>query len=137
MTSSLCLIYLLLPVSIERWIRYVAKMGDWHNIKFKPNSHRLAKRNLHRQGLEAFLLMQQTIRRKGSRVVSGLKLLFYRYMFGGLASDMAPWRKINSKIGASRLVGFERKQTTLPSTSLCTNAVMRSLRNIAVAKSSS
>ena len=89
-------------------------MNQWYLIQFKPNSHRLAERNLHRQGFNTFLPMQKITRRKASRFVSDLKPLFPGYMFVSVNSDLAPWRSINSTIGVSRLVSFERKPKPLP-----------------------
>ena len=89
-------------------------MNHWHLIQFKPNSHRLAERNLHRQGLETFLPMQKITRRKASRFVSDLKPLFPGYMFVSVKSDLEPWRAINSTIGVSKLVSFEGKPKPLP-----------------------
>ena len=89
-------------------------MNHWYLIKFKPNSHRLAERNLHRQGFQTFLPMQQITRRKASRFVSDLKPLFPGYMFVSLNTVLAPWRTINSTIGVSRLVSFEGKPKPLP-----------------------
>jgi len=76
-------------------------MNQWYLIQFKPNSHRLAERNLHRQGFDTFLPMQKITRRKGSRFVSDLKPLFPGYMFVSVNSDLAPWRTINSTIGGA------------------------------------
>ena len=89
-------------------------MNHWYLIQFKPNSHRLAERNLHRQGLETFLPMQKITRRKASRFVSDLKPLFPGYMFVSVNSELAPWRAINSTIGVSKLVSFEGKPKPLP-----------------------
>jgi transcriptional antiterminator RfaH len=89
-------------------------MNHWYLIQFKPNSYRLAERNLHRQGFGTFLPMQQITRRKASRFVSNLEPLFPGYMFVSLNSELAPWRKINSTIGVSRLVSFEWKPKPLP-----------------------
>ena len=89
-------------------------MSQWYLIQFKPNSHRLAQRNLHRQGFETFLPMQKITRRKNSRFVSDLQPLFPGYMFGGVNSALAPWHAINSTIGVSRLVCFEGKPKPLP-----------------------
>jgi transcriptional antiterminator RfaH len=90
------------------------QMNQWYLIQFKPNSHRLAERNLHRQGFETFLPMQEITRRKASRFVSDLKPLFPGYMFVSVNSDLAPWRTINSTIGVSKLVSFEGKPKPLP-----------------------
>jgi len=89
-------------------------MNHWYLIQFKPNSHRLAERNLHRQEFETFLPMQQLTRRKGSRFVSDLKPLFPGYMFVSVNSELAPWRAINSTLGVSKLVSLEGKPTPLP-----------------------
>ena len=89
-------------------------MNHWYLIQFKPNSHRLAERNLHRQGFETFLPMQNITSRKASRFVSDLKPLFPGYMFVSLKTELAPWRTINSTIGVSRLVSFEGKPKPIP-----------------------
>jgi transcriptional antiterminator RfaH len=90
------------------------KMNQWYVIQFKPNSHRLAERNLHRQGFETFLPMQKITRRKTSRFVDDLKPLFPGYMFVSVNSELGPWRAINNTIGVSRLVSFEGKPKPLP-----------------------
>lgn len=89
-------------------------MSHWYLIQFKPNSHRLAERNLHRQGFETFLPMQKLTRRKASRFVSDLKPLFPGYMFVSVNAELAPWRTINSTIGVSKLVSFGGKPKPLP-----------------------
>ena len=89
-------------------------MNQWYLIQFKPNSHRLAERNLHRQGFQTFLPMQKITRRKASLFVNDLKPLFPGYMFVNVNSDLAPWRAINSTIGVSRLVSFVGKPKPLP-----------------------
>ena len=89
-------------------------MNQWYLIQFKPNSHRLAERNLLRQGFETFLPMQKVTRRKASSFVSDLKPLFPGYMFVSVNSELAPWRTIHSTIGVSRLVSFEGKPKPLP-----------------------
>ena len=89
-------------------------MNQWYLIQFKPNSHRLAERNLQRQGFETFLPMQKITRRKASRFVSDLKPLFPGYMFVSVNSELSPWRLINSTIGVSKLVSFEGKPKPLP-----------------------
>lgn len=88
-------------------------MNHWYLLQFKPNSHRLAQRNLHRQNFETFLPMQQITRRKASRFVSELKPLFPGYMFVSVNKELAPWRTINSTLGVSSLVGFEGKPKPL------------------------
>ena len=89
-------------------------MNHWYLIQFKPNSHRLAECNLHRQGFKTFLPMQQITRGKASRFTSDLKPLFPGYMFVSVNTVLAPWRTINSTIGVSRLVSFEGTPKSLP-----------------------
>lgn len=89
-------------------------MNHWYLIQFKPNSHHLAERNLHRQGFETFLPMHKTTRRKSSRFIDKLEPLFPGYMFTNVNTELAPWRRINSTIGVSRLVNFKGKPQPLP-----------------------
>lgn len=89
-------------------------MNQWHLLQFKPNSHRLAERNLQRQGFETFLPMQVTTQRKSSRFVSSLKPLLPGYMFVSIKLETAPWRKINSTLGVSRLLTFNGNPTPIP-----------------------
>ena len=89
-------------------------MKQWHLLQFKPNWHRLAVRNLQRQGFETFLPLQEITRRKASRFTVDLGPLFPGYMFMGVELDAAPWRAINSTIGVSRLVSFTDNYKPLP-----------------------
>ena len=76
----------------------------WFLLQYKPNSHRLALRNLHRQGFETFLPMQDVTQRHSTKFVQQRRPLFPGYMFVSFALDTAPWRKINSTVGVARLV---------------------------------
>ena len=89
-------------------------MNHWSLIQFKPNSHRLAERNLHQQGFETFLPMQEITRRKAFRFVNELKPLFPGYMFVNLNTELALWRSIKSTIGVSRIVGCLGNPQPLP-----------------------
>ena len=89
-------------------------MNHWYLIQFKPNSHRMAERNLQRQGFETFLPMQKITQRKASHFVNDAKPFFPGYMFVSVNSELAPWRTINSTMGVSRLVNFDGKPTPLP-----------------------
>ena len=89
-------------------------MKQWHLIQLKPNAHRLAEKNLRRQGFETFLPMHQVTRRSGSKFISDLRPLFPGYMFVGAGAAAAPWRKINSTVGVSRLVSFGSSHRPLP-----------------------
>ena len=89
-------------------------MTQWYLIQFKPNSHRLAERNLQRQGFETFLPLHEVARRKTSRFITDLRPLFPGYMFVGIDMNSAPWSKINSTLGVSRLVSFDGIPKPLP-----------------------
>lgn len=99
-------------------------MKHWYLIQFKSNSHRLAERNLKRQGFDVFLPMQEITRRKASRFVSDLRPLFPGYMFVGADRSAAPWHTINSTIGVSRLVSFDGAPKPLP-VSLVSSLMLR------------
>ncbi|MDB2501153.1 transcriptional activator RfaH [Planktomarina temperata] len=86
----------------------------WFLLQYKPNSHRLALRNLHRQGFETFLPMQDVTQRHSTKFVQQRRPLFPGYMFVSFALDTAPWRKINSTVGVARLVSFDGQPKALP-----------------------
>ena len=86
----------------------------WFLLQFKPNSHRLAERNLMRQGFKTFLPMQEVTRRKSTRFVNDLRPLFPGYMFVAFDPKSAPWRKINGTIGVSKLVSFDGQPKPVP-----------------------
>ena len=89
-------------------------MKQWHLVQFKPNSHRLAVRNLQCQGFETFLPLQEITHLKGSRFTVDIRPLFPGYMFVGVELNTAPWLKINCTIGVSRLVSFSDNYKSLP-----------------------
>jgi len=91
-------------------------MGSKHLLllQYKSNSHRLALRNLHRQGFETFLPMQDVTQRHSTKFVQQRRPLFSGYMFVSFALDTAPWRKINSTVGVARLVSFDGQSKALP-----------------------
>ena len=79
-------------------------MGNWYFIQFKRNSHRIAERNLNLQGFKTFLPLQEFTRKRGSEFLTSTKPLFPGYMFVSIELDGAPWHKINSTLGVSRLI---------------------------------
>ena len=86
----------------------------WFLLQYKLNSHRLALRNLHRQGFETFLPMQDITQRHPTKFVQQRRPLFPGYMFVSFALDTAPWHKINSTVGVARLVSFDGQPKALP-----------------------
>jgi len=87
---------------------------DWFLVQFKPNSHNVADRNLKRQGFTTFLPLQVATRRQNDRFVSETRPLFPGYMFILLDPKTAPWRKINSTYGVSRIVSFRDIPSPVP-----------------------
>lgn len=79
----------------------------WYLLQFKPNAYRLAERNLHRQGFETFLPLQEVTKRKATHFANDLRPLFPGYMFVAVKSEEAPWHKINSTIGVSKLISLD------------------------------
>ena len=79
---------------------------QWFLVQFKPNSSKLAERNLRRQGFKTFLPLQEATRRKASKFVNYLKPFFPGYMFIFIDGNSAPWKNINNTLGVSRLVTF-------------------------------
>ena len=73
------------------------KLTSWYIIQFKPNSHKIAVRNLQRQGFETFL-----------------PPLFSGYMFVACDQGQAPWRQINSTYGISRMLSFAEGHKPMP-----------------------
>ena len=86
----------------------------WFLLQFKPNSHRLAERNLHRQGFKSFLPMHEITKRKYNRYVSDLQPLFPGYMFVAFDPASAPWKQINCTSGVSKLVCFGNQPSLVP-----------------------
>lgn len=87
---------------------------NWYLIQLKPHSHRLAERNLTRQGFKTFMPMQEVMVRKAFRFENDLRPLFPGYMFVSVHSDFVPWYKINSTKGVSRLLSFNGRPKALP-----------------------
>ena len=79
-------------------------MGNLYLVQLKKNSHRIANRNLNQQGFKTFLPLQDLISRRGSKFLTSTKPLFPGYMFVRIQPDGAPWQKINSTLGVSRLI---------------------------------
>ena len=74
-------------------------MDNWYLIQFKRNSHRIAERNLNKQGFKTFLPLHDFTKRRGSEFLTSTKPLFPGYMFVSTQADGAPWYKISSTLG--------------------------------------
>ena len=89
-------------------------MGNWYLIQLKRNSHRIADRNLNQQGFKTFLPLQDLTSKRGSKFLTSTKPLFPGYMFVRIKPDGAPWQKINSTLGVSRLICQQGVPRTVP-----------------------
>ena len=87
---------------------------SWYLAQLKPNAHRIAERNLRRQGFETFLPLLEVTRRKSTTFVNELSPLFPGYMFVGFKPNVMPWSKINSTQGVSRIVAIRGRPTIVP-----------------------
>ena len=79
-------------------------MDNWYVIQFKRHAHHIAERNLNQQGFKTFLPSQDFTIKHGSKFLTTIKPLFPGYIFVRIKPDGAPWRKINSTLGVSRLI---------------------------------
>ena len=87
---------------------------EWFVLQFKSNSHRIAEKNLNRQGFETFLPLHDTTSRKLSRFINTSKPLFPGYMFIRFDKAESEWHKINSTYGVSRLITFNSIIKSIP-----------------------
>ncbi|ANK80003.1 MAG: transcriptional antiterminator [Rhizobiales bacterium NRL2] len=87
----------------------------WFLAQLKPNGHKLAERNLDRQGFRYFLPMQEETRRQRGKFLTLLRPLFPGYIFIAFDPDHGLWRKVNSTTGVARLVSFGRSPAPVPS----------------------
>ena len=87
---------------------------SWFLLQFKPRAHRVAEKNLNRQGFKTFLPLKEVTQRKRTRFTNELRPLFDGYMFVNFEMRKSPWRKINSTIGVSKLVSFGGRPKAVP-----------------------
>lgn len=78
----------------------------WYLAQLRPNSLRIAERNLHRQGFDLFCPVQTETRKVGAQFRTTESPMFPGYLFIRFDPALPGWRAINSTYGVSRLVGF-------------------------------
>lgn len=86
----------------------------WFLAQLKPNSAKIAERNLARQGFETFLPVEETTRKRSGKFVTVMQPLFPGYVFVSLDLAQGLWRKVNSTAGVSRLVSFSSAPAAVP-----------------------
>ena len=86
----------------------------WFLAQFKPNSHKIAERNLTRQGFWTFITMQEEVRPARGEFRSQMRPLFPGYVFVALDLLGGGWRAVNSTYGLTRLMSLGKKPTPVP-----------------------
>jgi len=86
----------------------------WFLAQIKPNSDRIAERNLARQGLATFLPRTEETRRAHGRFVTRQAPLFPGYVFVAFDPAAAGWRAVNATRGVSRLISFGDRPAIVP-----------------------
>ncbi len=86
----------------------------WFLAQFKANSHKIAERNLARQGFRTFMPMQEETRRARGKFITQMRPLFPGYLFVALDVLRGGWRAVNSTYGVARLVSLGNEPTPVP-----------------------
>ena len=87
---------------------------SWYLIQYKPNSYRIAKLNLERQGFDTFIPMQKITKRINSKFVDFIYPLFKGYFFVAFDHRRSEWTKINSTIGVIKIICQGQKPIPVP-----------------------
>ncbi|MBF9050466.1 transcriptional activator RfaH [Roseobacter sp. HKCCD9010] len=88
--------------------------ATWFLAQLKPNSVKIAERNLERQGFRTFLPVEEVTKRAKSRFLTTKRPVFPGYIFVSFDISVGGWRAINSTNGITRLVSFGRDPAPVP-----------------------
>jgi transcriptional antiterminator RfaH len=88
--------------------------STWFLVQLKPNSARIAQKNLERQGFDVFLPLEEVTQRRRDTFVTKMRPLFPGYLFVAFDPAQGHWRRINSTHGVSQLVRFGSAPAMLP-----------------------
>ena len=86
----------------------------WFLAQLKPNSARIAERNLARQGFTTFLPLAEETRQRRGKFATTLRPLFAGYIFVAFDVSAGLWRKINATQGVTKLVSLGNTPTPVP-----------------------
>jgi len=86
----------------------------WFLAQLKPNSVKIAERNLKRQGFQTFLPVEEVTKRAKSKFVTAEQPMFPGYIFVAFDTVKGDWRAINSTNGITRLVSFGKDPAPIP-----------------------
>jgi transcriptional antiterminator RfaH len=87
---------------------------SWYLAQLKPNSMKIANRNLKRQGFPTFLPVEEVTKRAKSKFVTAERPIFPGYIFVSFDVTKGGWRAINSTNGITRLVSFGKDPALVP-----------------------
>lgn len=87
--------------------------SSWYLAQLKPNSLKIALRNLTRQGFECFAPMHETTRRRAGRFVTATAPLFPGYIFVRI-DEPGGVRTVNGTLGVTSLVSFAGRAAQVP-----------------------
>ena len=82
---------------------------SWFVLQYKPNSYKIAERNLHRQQFETFLPFQEIKKIERYRDKTFHKPLFPGYMFIACDCGLSKLHKINNTYGVNKIVSFNNQ----------------------------
>lgn len=88
--------------------------AQWFLAQLKPNSAKIAQRNLARQGFETFLPLEEATQQRNGAFVTTHRPVFPGYIFVAVSAAQGAWRTINSTQGITRLVSFGRDPAVVP-----------------------
>ncbi|MBI6630490.1 transcription termination/antitermination protein NusG [Pontibaca salina] len=88
--------------------------ATWFLAQLKPKSHRIAERNLRRQGFTTFLPMQDRTRTRHGKFSTTPEPLFPGYIFVAFDTAQGGWRSVNATSGVTRLVSVGGAPVAVP-----------------------
>lgn len=88
--------------------------STWFLAQLKPNSAKIAERNLKRQSFQTFLPVEEVTERGKSTFVTAEKPMFPGYIFVAFDVAKGGWRAINATQGITRLVSFGAAPAPVP-----------------------
>ena len=77
---------------------------NWFVAQFKPNSYLIANENLKRQGIQTFLPLVETTKRRSTTYITKLEPLFPGYIFVAFDLEKFRWTRVNNTMGVNRIV---------------------------------
>ena len=95
-------------------VRDASERRAWYLVHCKPNSEKIALRNLKNQNFLAFLPLQILTRRKGTSFQTQVRPLFPGYIFVAQDPATGQWSKINNTRGVARLVRLAAQLMPVP-----------------------